>query len=136
MSQDHEVRRKLAKLADALMQDIIETPDADIIAEVGEDGIARARTLFAEAKQEVSRQHLLRAKAESGAWKSAQSKFISFDRTVARSRFDKIKAGDPDFDRKMTIAARNGEAPTDRDVDGLIDDWGDLQRLDGKDKPQ
>jgi hypothetical protein len=32
------------------MQDIITTPDAEIVAEVGKEGIERARALFAKAK--------------------------------------------------------------------------------------
>ena len=51
MSQDHDAQAKLAKLADALMQDIIATPDAEIVAEVGKEGIERARALFAEANR-------------------------------------------------------------------------------------
>jgi hypothetical protein len=137
MSQDHDARAKLAKLADVLMQDIITTPDAEIVAEVGKEGIERARALFAKAKQEILRQQLLKAKAESNAWKSTRTKdLVSFDRTAARVRFDKIRSGDTEFDRKMTIAARSGEAPTDADIDGVLDDWADLQRLDGKDEPK
>ena len=137
MSRDHDARAKLAKLADALMHDIIATPDAEIVAEVGTEGIERARALFAKAKQEVSRQQLLRARAELNGWRSTRTIVsTSFDRTAARARFDKIRSGDTHFDRKMTIAARNGEAPTDPDIDGLINDWADLQRLDGKDKPK
>lgn len=137
MSRDHDARAKLAKLADALMQDIMATSDAEITAEVGKDGIERARALFGEVKQEMSRQRLLKAQAELKSWRAAQSKqSISFDRTEARRRFSKIRAGDTEFDRKMTIAARNGEAPTDADIDGLIDDWADLHRLDGQDEPK
>jgi hypothetical protein len=137
MSRDHDARAKLAKLADALMQDIMATSDAEITAEVGKDGIERARALFGEVKQEMSRQRLLKAQVELKSWRAAQSKqSISFDRTEARRRFSKIRAGDTEFDRKMTIAARNGEAPTDADIDGLIDDWADLHRLDGQDEPK
>ena len=137
MSQDHDARSKLAKLADALMQDIIETPDAEVVAEIGMNDIERARALFAEVKRELSARLLAKAKIELEAWKSTQRKDLnSFGRSVVRTRFEKIKAGDTDFDRKMTIAARKGEAPTETDIDGLVDDWIDLQRLDGEDEPK
>src|SRR5260221_685961 len=85
--------------------------------EARKEGIERARALFAKAKQEILRQQLLKAKAESNAWKSTRTKdLVSFDRTAARVRFDKIRSGDTEFDRKMTIAARSGEAPTDADI--------------------
>ena len=137
MSRDHDARAKLAKLADAVMQDIMTTPDGEIIAEVGKDGIERARVLFGEVTQEISKQRLLRARADLESWRVKQSKqSVSFDSAAARSRLGKIRAGDTEFDRKMTIAARKGEAPTDRDIDGLIDDWADLHRLDDQDEPK
>jgi len=137
MSQDHEKRAKLDKLADAIMQDIIATSDDEIIAEVGKDDVDRARALFIEVKQELSRKLLAKARTELEDWKSAQGAGrISFDRIEARTRFGKIRADDTDFNRKMTIAARNGEAPTESDIDGLIDDWAELHRLDGEDEPK
>jgi hypothetical protein len=135
MSQDHDARAKLAKLADALVEDIMATPDSEIIGEVGKDGIERARALFAKAKQELSKQLLVKAKSQFETWKAAHPGDVaSFDRAATRARFEKIRRGDEDFDRKMTLAARKGEAPTDADMDGLIDDWVDLQRLDGEDE--
>jgi hypothetical protein len=137
MSRDHDDRAKLALLADALMQDILATSDADIIAEVDQQSIARARTIIIEVKANLSRRLLSKAKAEHEAWTMAQShNTVPFDRETARTRFEKIRRGDPEFNRKFTLAARNGKAPTDKDVEGLIDDWSDLQRLDGKDNSE
>lgn len=137
MTQTPEARAKLAKLADAFMQDILATPDADIVVEVGKDGIEWARAQLLKAKQELSSRLLIKAKKELEDWKLSESKQpVFFNRSAARSQFDKIRAGDMEFDRKMTMAARNGQAPTDTDVDGLADDWADLQRLDGEDEPK
>jgi hypothetical protein len=134
MSGDHDDRAKLALLADALMEDILSAPDADILAEIDQQGIARARAIIIEVKVNISKRMLSKAKAEHEAWVAAQSHDpIPFDRRAARTRFEQIRRGDPEFDRKFTVAARNGKAPTDTDVEGLIDDWADLQRLDGKD---
>jgi hypothetical protein len=36
----------------------------------------------------------------------------------------------------MTIAARKGKAPTDRDKEGLDEDWADLQQLEGQGKSE
>jgi hypothetical protein len=133
MSQNHDDRAKLARLADALMQDILATPEADILAEVDDEGIERARTILIEVKMNLSRQLLTKAKAKHEAWRSTQSRSaIPPDRSATRDRFEKIRRGDPEFNQKVTLAARNGKAPTDADVDGLIDDWADLQGLDGE----
>jgi hypothetical protein len=111
------------------------TPDAEIVAEIGNDGIQRARSIFDKAKQELSKQLLMNAKSKLEAWHAALSgNVVPLDRTAARVLFDKLRAGDTDFNRKMTLAARHGQAPTDSDVDGLINDWADLQRLDGEDE--
>ena len=134
MSQDHDNRAKLARLADALMQDILATPDADIIAEIDQRDIERARAILLEVKATLSKRLLSKAKAEHEAWSTEHARnTVPFDRAAARVRFEQVRRGDPEFNRKMTLAARNGRAPTDQDVEGLVDDWADLQRLDGKD---
>lgn len=137
MSGDHDDRAKLALLADALMEDILSAPDADMLAEIDQQGIARARALIVEVKVSISKQMLSKAKAEHEAWVAAQSHDpVPFDRRDARTRFEQIRRGDPKFDRNFTLAARNGKAPTDADVEGLMDDWADLQRLDRKDNSE
>ena len=133
MSQDRDDRTKLARLADAFMQDILSAPDADVIAEVGREGIERAGTIFIEVKMNLSKQLLAKAKAEHEAWRSSAPTrhVIAFNSASARDQFESIRRGDPDFNQKITLAARNGKAPSDADVDGIVEDWADLQRLDG-----
>jgi frataxin-like iron-binding protein CyaY len=133
MSQDHTVREKLVRLADAIMQDILETPDADIIAEVDAADIERARTILIEVKMNVSKQLLSKAKAQHEVWSTSHAQtVILFDGATARSHFEKIRRGDPEFNQKITLAARNGKAPSDNDIEGFAEDWDDLQRLDGE----
>jgi hypothetical protein len=134
MSQDDSNRAKLARLADALVKDIMATSDADIIAEVDRASIERARTILIEVKANLSRRQLADAKAQLEAWRTAQSRDRhSLDRATARDRFEKIRRADPAFNQKMSMAARNGREPTDSDKEGLIEDWADLQRLDEQD---
>jgi hypothetical protein len=133
MSQSETARKKLARLADAIMRDLLETPDADIVAEVDGADIERARAIIVEVKMNVSRQSLGNAKAQHEAWKTSRAKtVVPLDRATARDRFEKIRRGDPEFNQKITLAARNGKAPTDADIEGIADDWADLQRLDGE----
>lgn len=51
MSGNDNQRAKLARLADALMEDILATSDADIVAEVDFASIERARALLIEARR-------------------------------------------------------------------------------------
>jgi hypothetical protein len=133
MSQDQSAREKLARLADAIMQDILETPDADIIAEVDSADIERARTILIEVKMNVSKQLLSKAKAQHEAWSISRTQsVVTFDRSTAHGQFERIRRGNSQFDQKITMAARSGKAPTDRDIEGIAEDWADLQRLDGE----
>jgi hypothetical protein len=134
MSQDENHRAKLTRLADALMEDIIASSDADIIADVDASDIERARTILEDARARVSKQLLGAAKAELDAWRSNQLRAAPlFDRTDARERFEKIRRSDAGFDQKMLLAARNGQAPTDSDKEGLAEDLADLQRWEDED---
>jgi hypothetical protein len=128
MSGDDNARTKLIRLTDALMEDIIATPDAEIIAEAGQAAIEQARVIFGKAKMAKTKSDLERRN------NSYSKDVVPFDRVAARKQFAKIRTGDAEFERKMTLAARNGEAPTDADIDGLSDDLADLQRLDGEDE--
>ena len=133
MSQDKTAREKLTRLADAILQDILETPDVDIVAEVESADIERARALCVEVKMNVSRQLLIKAKAQHEVWVASRTQDkSSLDRSAARDRFERIRRGDPEFNQKLTLAARNGKSPSDSDIAGMADDWADLQRLDGK----
>ena len=133
MSQDRTARDKLIQLADAILQDIFETPDGDIVAEVDSADIDRARAIFVEVKMNVSKQLLTKAKAQHEAWGNSRAQNgRSLDRSVARDHFERIRRGDPDLNQKLTLAARNGNSPSESDIAGMADDWADLQRLDGK----
>jgi hypothetical protein len=137
MSQDQDHRAKLARLADALMQDIIAAPDEDILAEVDRGAIERARALLIEVRADMLRQQLAKAKTEFSTWSSATSHESSkSDGAYVREQFDKLRRGDSQFNRKITLAARNGTPPTDNDMQGLVEDWADLQRLDDEDGPE
>jgi hypothetical protein len=134
MSQDENHRAKLMRLADALMQDIIASSDADILAEIDVADIEQARIILIEVKTHISKQSLNTAKTQLGAWRSARSRTASpLVLTDARECFDKIRRADPDFNQKMLIAARNGRAPTDNDKEGVVEDLADLQRLEDED---
>lgn len=134
MSQDDTNRTKLARLADALVEDIMATSDADILAEVEKCSIDRARAILVEVKAGLSRKLLADARTQLGAWRRAQPVGgHTIDRATARDRFEKIRRLDTAFNQKMTLAARNGREPTDNDKEGLIEDLEDLRRLDEQD---
>ena|SRR5258708_2727628 len=133
-SDEHQ--SKLALLAKAFEREVIATPDDEIIAEVGMDEIRRARALLAAVKADISRNLLTTARAEYETWRSSQASKSSFDRSATRQEFQNLKNKDAAFDRKMMLAARNGNAPTKQDEEGLVDDLVDLKRLEDEGKPE
>jgi hypothetical protein len=137
MTQDNTPRAKLALLAGALIQNIIETPDEEILAEVDYVNIQRARTILIEAKTNVSKRLLTNAQAQLQSWRSTPSRSRPLrDPTAARERFNGVRRAEAAFDQKMTMAARNGREPTESDKEGLIEDFEDLQRLEDRDKSE
>jgi hypothetical protein len=133
-SDEHQT--KLARLAEAFEREIIFAPDEEIVAEIGLDEIRRARSLLAAVKADVARKLLTNARAEYEAWESQQGKRSSSDRTATHQEFESLKRKDTGFDKKMMLAARNGRAPTERDEEGLVDDFEDLKRLEDGDKSE
>jgi hypothetical protein len=108
--------------------------DDDVLAEVGDERIARVQKIITDVASNVSKQALLKAKAEREAWTASQP--TSLPGSAARSQFDQLRRNDRELDQRMTLAARKGEAPSDGDIDGLMSDWEDLKRLDGREKPE
>jgi hypothetical protein len=134
MSQDESHRAKLMRLADALMEDVLSASDEDILAGVDIAHIERGRTILVEVKACVSQQFLGTARTQLEDWRSLRLREAGrLDKFETKERFEQIQRDDPVFKQKMTIAARNGKAPTDNDKEGLVEDLTDLQRLEDED---
>ena len=137
MSRDHDDHAKLSRLAEAFAESILAMSDDDVLAEVDEERIARVQKIVTDVASNVSKQILSKAKAEREAWAASRSSnVVSLARSGARSEFDQLRRGDHELDQRMTLAARKGKAPTDRDIEGLMSDWEDLKRLDGRDESE
>jgi hypothetical protein len=121
---------KIDLLCDALIEDILSTPDAEIISETSKEETEKVRHALAGAEENVGRGRLAAAKAGLEAWRRNDRRIIdATGRAANRDRFDRQRAGDAAFQRKMTLAARNGESPTDDDLRGLADDYAEVRRL-------
>ncbi len=137
MSRDHDDHAKLSRLAEAFAESILAMSDDDVLAEVGDERIARVQKIVTDVASNVSKQTLLKAKAEREAWTALQpSSVVSLRGSAARSQFDQLRRGDRELDQRVTLAARKGKAPTDQDIEGLMSNWEDLKRLDGRDKSE
>lgn len=84
--------------------------DRGVIA-ANKAGLARARTQLAEAKASLS--------------VSAASR----DRAGALVRFEEMKAGGTELPSPMMMAARKGHGLSEEDIEGVLEDLGDLEKL-------
>jgi hypothetical protein len=137
MSRDHDDHTKLLRLAEAFAESILAMSDDDVLAEVSDERIARVQKIVTDVASNVSMQALLKARADREAWTASRpSSVVSLAGSNARSQFDQLRRRDRELDQRVTLAARKGKAPTDRDIEGLMGDWEDLKGLDGRDKSE
>jgi len=122
-------RQALDRLADALVDDILNTSDEDILAELKEEGVdpdrqaANMRAQFEKAVIAANKAKLTTAKAAVAADRGPRLGSASgpIDMVEARRRLRNAMASQP-----MTLAARNETEMTDSDVLGMLEDLKDL----------
>lgn len=125
-------REALNRLADALVDDILNESDTEILAEFQEsDGdpeahAAEMRALFEQTILAANKQRFAAAKTGLEASRATDRDQITpGDITQARKQLRAISQG-PDTPPDLTLAARNESALTDSDVLGILDDLQEL----------
>lgn len=132
MTDPKSDRAALDRLADALAEDILNASDQDILAEVKEDGedpaaiAAEVQALFAKAKAKVAKRQLAEAKAGAAASRCRPANVVRLDPAKERKILDRALTHDPETAAKLTLAARKGEALSDEDVHGILEDLAEL----------
>lgn len=125
-------REALDLLSDALVDDILNTSDEEILAEFQEtDGnpdahAARMRALFEQTILTANKQRLAAAKQGLAASRRANRDYVTpGDSTQARKQLRSISQG-PNTSSDLTLAARNESTLTDSDVLSILDDFQEL----------
>ena len=124
----------LARLNDALAQDILAASDESILAEVKDDGgdvaaiAAATRAVFEQALLASNKALLTAARAALAADRRRSSAVMPIDAATARTRLARLLAQNPDTAQKLTMAARKGKPGdfSDDEVFGLLEDFADL----------
>ena len=132
-------RRALNRLADALVDDVLNSSDEEVLAEAEGDGIdagelaEQLRGIFERTVADIGKEKL--AAARQGAANARQSggRVVRIDRADARRRYEAMIAEDPGLTEKLTLAARKGEGQSERDVESAIDDLTELGAFDEED---
>ena len=129
-------RKELNRLADALVDDVLSSPDEEVLADSEDDGIdaaelaARLRGVFEHTITEAGKAKLAAASRAAASAKRSGARLVRIDRADARRRYDAMIAQDPNLKKKMTLAARKGEGQSDRDIEGAIEDLEELGAFD------
>lgn len=142
MTKKPETGDALHALADTLVDDLMSLTDAELLAEARNDGVdpeaeaAELRSQIAAAMVQSGKARLQAAKA---ALKQAQAQSMSAAsplRIQDRSRVLAQFAGnDERLSSRLTMAARNGEAATDRELESIMRDLRDLRAIDDEGNP-
>jgi hypothetical protein len=125
-------RDALDRLADALVDDILDTPDEDILAEITEDyGDPEAlagdmRALFERTVHEAGKAKLAAAKLDVRRASGKGATVLKIDPAEARRRYDRMIDNDAELSHKLTMAARKGEGQSERDIANTIEDLAEL----------
>lgn len=120
------------RLAESLVDDILNMTDEEMLAEITADGenperIAQdARDVFERAVMTCGKAKLAAAKKAALSGRQQSSKILQLDPTVARQKLNKILKQHPETHNKMTLAARKGEGLSDSDVFSMLQDLEEL----------
>lgn len=133
---DKKEREALNRLADALVDDILNTSDEDILAEFREThgdpdrNAVEMRELFEKSILAANKKRLTAAKAGVAASRRASPVATPgpIDIQAARARLRTIVSTQwPD--QKITLAARKENELSDNDIQGLLEDLRELGAL-------
>jgi hypothetical protein len=135
-------RDALVRLADVLVDDIIDTPDKDILAEIADDYGDPAkladnmRVLFERTVHEAGKAKLAAAKRAAQEAHSKSATVVSIAPTKARRRYEKMIADDKELSDKLTMAARKGEGQSECDILSTIEDLAELGVFDDEEEDE
>jgi hypothetical protein len=128
-------RDELERIEDALVDSLLDAADEDfrkdITASRGdpETLIATVDAAIDSARAESARARLERVRAELSAWRTKSGPASPLEREAAQTRFERLRSGNSDPYGKMMMAARKGKGLSDSDLEGLIEDMAELERL-------
>jgi hypothetical protein len=127
---DSKEQRALDRLADAIVRDILEATDEDILAEFTEGyrdpekNAADMRALFEKAVLITNKRRLKAAQAAVVVNARREHSGSAIDIDKARQRLRRIVASAADA--PLTLAARKESELSDSDVLGMLDDLREL----------
>jgi len=111
----------LDRLTEALVEDILATSDADLLAEAeAGHGVAAARRAFERASRTVA-VHRLAQKEMARGRRPAPANIRALDPKTARGWLDQYLASNPETAGQLKRTAKRGNELSDEDVYGALE---------------
>lgn len=136
---------QLDRLADTLVQDILELSDEEVIAEAKEQfgdpkqEIDRIRGVIESALLCASKAKLAEAKASLVTYKKNNygDNVVALPTAQKHTIIKRFTAQDAELQHKLTLAARKGEViQTENDIEGMFEDLIELGLIDKEGNPK
>lgn len=127
MNEEDKSIRHIKIIADAITDNVINTPDDEILEEVKEDHgdfeyeANIMRDIINKAKIQVNKNKFAQEKQSLAAFKANQE-------TDSTEKDFSQEFDEEDFD-ELTLAARDGKDISEKDMDGVREDWKDLKKI-------
>lgn len=126
---------EIESIEDALVDSILNASGQELRDEIAAAGIdpdacvAEVGAAIASAKAAFAKQRLDDARAELSAWRTHGRTADSAALAGASARLQRLRSGDRELDSKMLLAARKGAGMSDSDLEGLLEDMAELERM-------
>jgi len=138
-SKKNNARQELENIEDALVQSILDTSDDELRSEIIESGgdpdacITSVEQCLDSARSKIGKERLDEARTKLTGWRGKSGNVTDIERARAQKKLQQVRGGDSDLDSKMMLAARKGEGLAECDLEGLLEDMAELERLERED---
>jgi hypothetical protein len=125
---------ELERIEDNLVESFLTMSGEELRKEIVASGsdpdalIAGIDSAFASARAATASARLERARSELAAWRG-KSTVSPLEREAARTRLTSLQSGGSDPGGGFMMAARKGQGLSDGDIEGLVEDMAELERL-------
>jgi hypothetical protein len=130
---------ELERIEDALVETLLSASGEELRGELTAAGndpeacVAEVEAAIASARKESWQRRLESARAALAVWRAKSGRIDETERERARTRLERLRAGDRELDAKLMMAARKGEGLSERDLESLLEDMAELERLERED---
>ena len=126
------IREQLNRLSDELVDNIINTSDAEILKEVEEDYgdpsfvANRVREMLKKSRIKAGKNRLQSAREELKRGEGKHQKRV-VETSIYKEELSKFLRESPEFGDKLTLAARDGKEISEEDAKGILEDLEELK---------